>query len=67
MNNFREMCPSGNTLIDCELQEKALYIEDIEGLRQYINEHLPTLKFGSIRDLVKEFRKQGYIKIETKC
>lgn len=63
MNNFNQVCPSGNTIADPPMVRTS-YIEDKETLKKYINEHLPAYNFTEIRWLVEEFNKKGYVEIE---
>ena len=64
MNNFNQVCPSGNTLVDGFKEErKPVYLETIEEVRGYIRNRVSDLSFGEMRDILREFDEVGYLKV----
>lgn len=65
MSDFKQACPSGNTLVDCYHEQKVYSrrITDKKQLREYIRHTACRLTIREMIDLYRELRYMGYVEV----
>jgi len=61
MSNFSSVCPSGNHIIDCGLDDMPVFLETEEDVISYCDNR--GLTEGEKEECLETFKLTGYLKI----